>query len=716
VESKKEKTQYAVLESRLFNAIKEKNIERIKGLVQAGISLAAENEDGHTPIQLAVDLGHWECVKAIAIKRKIDEEDTYRYGSALLSAVDQNKLDVVECLLQAQASHGYYYDDGGQNYCLHVAAKNNNPEMIRLLLKYKLNPQKTNKAGQRPIELACMMGHWNCVETFIEHLNVFPPFRFKGGPQENSAYWAAVKAGKLDIAEKLLGFFGACIGSIKGDRDIGLHWLVNEWNKLKFSPKIATYLIEKRFDQALEDQEGKTAIELASELSQWDGVQFLIEIEDINPKNQERLKALHYESVLINAIQHNNYAMAKLLLSRGTSCNRWNSEQGNICLYWAIKNNNPQLVSLLMKYQVDITLRNARGLTAFDYALELTHENCALQLQNSSSLLLETIEIRPESVDNYRKKAWDLFESMMDKTISNERLPEAIKNFQTSFFIILNNHCISLRGQRHQTNSQRGPLFSVNTKEESDKITTVINAINIIMRQPQQISTLKTCWDIGTVIGADIQDYLSCKEKIDDYILRLNILIKKVEIKTQQIREQQGFLDQYKMSRDPHLQKFAATIEKLSKIPSMQETIEVYMGLIALVKEISSDTSQVPAYLKAFHLYASNELMNMSFIPSYTLESKPSESLVETPFENNSNTGKFSNIIPLTSGSSDTGKSEEVLSDQHFFSSGNVAVTSMHPAPSFKHEAPSGQIGFFGNSKPEDSQPLLTIFENNLTC
>ncbi len=150
-------------DSCLHIAIKKCNIAMIELLLSFNVSLTIEDAKKHTPIQTAAYLNNWDCVDAIAKKKKADLKDEARYGDALYCAAFHNKIDSARTLLEAGASKNWH-ETATSNGCLHHAVIQKNKLMVALLLSFGFNLNETNLKNQTPQQLAESLK----VDTFYE--------------------------------------------------------------------------------------------------------------------------------------------------------------------------------------------------------------------------------------------------------------------------------------------------------------------------------------------------------------------------------------------------------------------------------------------------------------------------------------------------------------------------------------------------------------------
>ncbi len=147
-----------------------------------GLSRERRKGEEKTPLQLAYDEKHIDCVKAFISQhadaeeyKSIDPQAQAEYKLILIQAVQDSQYNLVELLLDVHTPQ--QCPDPQKGTCLHIAVKNNDPQMIELLLDYQgyhydKHEYKTDKETLllSPIELAAHLEHWECVKPFaIRH-------------------------------------------------------------------------------------------------------------------------------------------------------------------------------------------------------------------------------------------------------------------------------------------------------------------------------------------------------------------------------------------------------------------------------------------------------------------------------------------------------------------------------------------------------------------
>lgn len=142
------------LEIDIFKAIRNRDIAMINLILTQHPEDSKKIQADKTPIQLAVELGYWDCVTAIATVVKTDANDSARYGHALFTAAFSNKTDVVITLINANASTGWSHTETG-NCAVHYAVQHKNVAMCNAILDKNFGDlERKNKANQTPMQLA----------------------------------------------------------------------------------------------------------------------------------------------------------------------------------------------------------------------------------------------------------------------------------------------------------------------------------------------------------------------------------------------------------------------------------------------------------------------------------------------------------------------------------------------------------------------------------
>lgn len=237
--------------------------DMISLLMEYKADLAIKNNSQLTPIALAGKLGHWRCVRIIAQSKKTDSSDTYDYRYALGCAILRNLIDEAEILLKKGATDVCIYSNSTYRYSLHIAVKENNPHMIKMLLKHGSNLTRINANGYTPMKLAADLNYWDCVNAIADHQRTDTSDSY----QYNYALECAIKAEKMDTVEILLSKGASANWMLPNNQDSFLHIAVKKRN-----PKMIRLLLEYAADRERLNQEKLTPLTLATTLGHKDCV------------------------------------------------------------------------------------------------------------------------------------------------------------------------------------------------------------------------------------------------------------------------------------------------------------------------------------------------------------------------------------------------------------------------------------------------------------
>lgn len=273
--------------------------------------------------------------------------------SRMITAVKTGDSGTFDALLESNPSLLYIKEPTIEESLLHVAARNNQYEMVRKLLEKGLDVNAKNKLGSIPLHLACITGSYPMVDDLIRHGSDYSVINMRGKPPV-----AYISYGKNP---ELFNLFLAIDKTILNTR--------------------------------LPD--GSNLLFCAIEAGDSEGFKFLVAHGvDVNAINDHRLSPLCW-SVLFNnseivktlisngadinfisnggrtaflySIERDSISTVKLLLDAGSFINKADSA-GLTALHTATIRGNYQMASWLLNKGIRINSRDTSGLTALHYA------------------------------------------------------------------------------------------------------------------------------------------------------------------------------------------------------------------------------------------------------------------------------------------------------------------------------------------------------------
>ena len=136
------------------------------------INAKSPNEEGLSPLLMAVSHGHTDIVRAILDNshRGIDLRARDRRGStALIIAVSHGYLDVVRLLLKHNEETGNTNISGQISKSLMTAVSGGNQVLVLLLLDFGAALGRSYGNGQTPLMTAIEMGHEAITFLLLQH-------------------------------------------------------------------------------------------------------------------------------------------------------------------------------------------------------------------------------------------------------------------------------------------------------------------------------------------------------------------------------------------------------------------------------------------------------------------------------------------------------------------------------------------------------------------
>lgn len=351
-------------------------IDTIKALLKHGANLDVCDNNGRTPLSLAIEKGQNAAVAVLlqACAETHGPDDTDWASIASTTAVVEGDVDLLKQLLAYKPDLDKRTSRG--RTALHSAAATNKISMVKLLLDNGANPDIPDVEGKTPLYLAEANGHDTVARMLIErgakHLNrshTPPP-----GP-DAPVVWQRVLDGKCFIATPL-GKFSIDDGKEEGTAIECLQaWHRSKGEGLDDEPgkfdavdvlKAASFVELKPYAHALEnaaikghvraiegliqggadvnhkDERGLTALHVAAVFGQVEAIRTLVRAKaDVNVQTPDRWTPLHL------AAQEGRVEAIKELIGLGASFDVEDSD-GRTPIEIAIQNSHPETAEALM--------------------------------------------------------------------------------------------------------------------------------------------------------------------------------------------------------------------------------------------------------------------------------------------------------------------------------------------------------------------------------
>ncbi len=387
------------------------NLDIVELLIDKSVNVGVKDNDGNMPIHLACSNGHKEIVKLL-VNEDLGEKLKKRiklYGN---TSIPLKKIDRILRIVPLRKN---FLENLGQknknrmNYevleyinmtnqsgdtPLHLACKNNNPDIVKLLLNNGAKLDIKNNKGITPLGLACINENIDIVNLLVDKMykgKIEEEFKFaceynnkrkvevllKSNAKSiisekvlNMELFKTVVSENIDIVDLLLQN-GANVNARDKTERTPVFWAINENILLK--------LIEYNADLNLKDRSGNTALFYACVLGSYEEiVKILLEngarIDEKNGSN--KITALHA------ACENKNFNIVKILLEHGVSLKEVDL-YGNNIIHICCKEGCNDILLYIIEREKDVSIneKNENGFVPL-------HLACLFQNEDSVRILL----------------------------------------------------------------------------------------------------------------------------------------------------------------------------------------------------------------------------------------------------------------------------------------------------------------------------------------
>src|SRR3990167_5051992 len=423
----------------IFTAVKNRDINAIQLALIAFADNVKKRENNKTPIELAEDLGYWDCVAAIAKVVPRGERDRAGYDNTLLHATKNNESKAAWALIDAGAFCTLYYGSGEYTGygAIHFAILHDDLVLLKAILETQgdaVNMQYMHYVS--PLQLALNIDNGQAVSYLLAH--GVPLIRTSLLNAAENEKWKGVFAclysdnisddEKRNIAHQLV--YGASpqnnientAEDKKGVAGEQLWDAIAANNSLK---DIKTLLAKT---PALDiEKNKKTPMQLAADLGNWHCVILIA----LMFKTDEYDVARYGHALLIAAQTNQLTPVALALLNAGVHCNLCISSgehAGYFAIHFAILNKNYVLLkAILEKYgRTAANMQHEKCITPLSLALDTNNAEAVSLLLAHGAGENDTIG----SVKNAAEKAnWDSVFACLDANKFSEHASRTIAGY-----------------------------------------------------------------------------------------------------------------------------------------------------------------------------------------------------------------------------------------------------------------------------------------------
>ncbi|HPF16804.1 MAG TPA: ankyrin repeat domain-containing protein [Thermotogota bacterium] len=311
-------------QSPLTNCMNSKAPLTAQYLLEMGADPNIPNDNGQTPLYLAIDKGLGNALIKELLKAGADPNNGSPYYTPLEMAIKKRDIELAQMLMAAGANIKHVDEDG--NTLFHTAATINSNKNIDFLLSKGLDINAKNNEGQTPLHIAAEREYDSIVEQLINN--------------------------------------GADLFALDNNQYMPMHIHVFVY---KSDEEKVGWLLSKGVDVNMNHIEGALApIHIASGYGDYDMVKFLHENgADLNIRADGGLTAIHAA-----AGRRGKVAVIDYLINHGVNVDV-SSDDGYTPLFEAVMSfSEPEITLFLLEKGANINARDMTGKTIAHYAAQ----------------------------------------------------------------------------------------------------------------------------------------------------------------------------------------------------------------------------------------------------------------------------------------------------------------------------------------------------------
>ncbi|MCE0724345.1 ankyrin repeat domain-containing protein [Legionella resiliens] len=352
------------LNTGLHHAVMVANKDLLKLLLKHNADISLKNRKGLTAIQVAASNESYECLSIIAdfcllnnnLKLEAADKNLLEIfhssqnesvTNPFIEAVKRGELTQVKKCLESGSSVDMIIDSESST-ALHQAVKQQNKELIALLLQYGPNLNLADKKQRIPLQLAAEIEDWECYQLIadygnkreisnnINNNNIMeidkPKIAKKVSPR--MAYQEAVQQGNIAEITQLLAAKVSVNTVVDAQFNTLLHIGVKTQNLELIRLALQNGAVSNR-----KNKQGKTPLKLALENEAWSCIKTIVEND---PEHNESLDA-----ALLAALRAHKVELVQVLINAGASLKYFTTLAGKLYFEKLVANKQDEMLAVL---------------------------------------------------------------------------------------------------------------------------------------------------------------------------------------------------------------------------------------------------------------------------------------------------------------------------------------------------------------------------------
>jgi len=370
--------------STIHEAAKFGSLEKVREFIEGGADVNAKDEDGYTPLSIAVSGGRTDVADFLIAKgADVNAKDKEGY-TPLYSAIWKDDKDMVKLFVDKGADVNVLPKNDGTP--LEYAVWNNDKDMAELFIAHGARFDAKDNDGWTAFRYAVSQGNGELVEFFVSKGADVSTFhkaacvadldrvrRFYDEEADIDAkdelnwtplHWAA-SMDQVEVAEFLIAK-GADVNAKKQDERTPLHQAA-----VAGAMKLSKLLISRGADVKAKDKYATTPLHRAAASGHPEVAKLLVANgADVDPKNRAS------QTPLFSAAQGGHKDVVKVLVAEGADIDA-RIRSDFTALHFMVLMDRKDMAALLIDSGADVNAKNTDGQTPLHLAVRQGHRDTA---------------------------------------------------------------------------------------------------------------------------------------------------------------------------------------------------------------------------------------------------------------------------------------------------------------------------------------------------
>lgn len=400
----------------------------------------------------------------------IAKKEDYNRQTILNIAIENNHLKIVELLFQEYNFSREHKDSQTGNLPIHIAAKNGSVEMLHLLIKYESVSFEANNNHENALHIAALNNKHKFIREFLLHERkaITKSENFTSKQQQLHHPKEADYMPCICVCEEIdVESYALCIRQ----RDKNFYTPLMRAIAAGNQKCVDEFINDKYVELDCKDKDGLSIFHICTEFNNVDALKHLFQLDSISldliySKDNSENTILHSScrngnlelvKLIMNKIYDSNNSIEQMVYAKnhdGLTCFQIACIKGyfnlveyflkdkkltaflehldnnsNTSLHLATENGHASIVSLLLDYGADVTVKNEQNITPLDLSCRLGYFEISKNIINNCTNLNKSEKVNeyPLHTASY-EGAYEVVKLLLLKGTPIDQLNDQNKN------------------------------------------------------------------------------------------------------------------------------------------------------------------------------------------------------------------------------------------------------------------------------------------------